>query len=128
MPVEETGQLDVIIVGRHHRSLDGVRVRSLARLPRSEFRRLHGLPLTAPSLTLLDLERLVVEVDGYRYHSTYDRFVSDRRRIAELGTLGYAVFPLTWLDLTEQPGRSMRRLRETLAARRAQLLPRERSA
>ncbi len=66
-------------------------------------------------------ERLVVEVDGYRFHSSHSRFVEDRRRASELGALGYALHPLSWADLTESPSRAMSRLADALAMRRAQL-------
>lgn len=66
-------------------------------------------------------ERLVVEVDGYRYHGTRRRFVRDRRRIAALGAMGYQVFPLTWDDITRESAQAMRDLAETLEQRRRQL-------
>jgi len=36
-------------------------------------------------------DRLVVEIDGYEYHSSRDDFESDRRRDAMLSALGYRV-------------------------------------
>jgi len=64
-------------------------------------------------------ERLVVEVDGYRYHTSRDRFVSDRRRTADLMARGHEVFPVTWADLVDEPEVTMRRLQVTLDRRRA---------
>ncbi|MDQ3573204.1 MAG: DUF559 domain-containing protein [Actinomycetota bacterium] len=63
-------------------------------------------------------ERLVVEVDGYRYHSSRDRFVADRRRRADLIARGYEVFPVTWADLAERPAATMQSLRLALDRRR----------
>jgi very-short-patch-repair endonuclease len=63
-------------------------------------------------------ERLVVEVDGYRYHSTRRRFVADRRRTAYLAARGIQVFPLTWDDLHAGSERAMADLERTLAERR----------
>jgi very-short-patch-repair endonuclease len=60
--------------------------------------------------------RVVVEIDGYRYHAGRARFVSDRRRTAELAARGWLVFPLTWADL-QTPGPAMRRLAATLHSR-----------
>jgi very-short-patch-repair endonuclease len=47
-------------------------------------------------------QRLVVEVDGYEFHSGRMRFEGDRRRDAELATLGLRVLRVTWSQLTEQ--------------------------
>ena len=55
LPVPGGGPIHVTVVGRHRRSLDGVAVHTLAHLPRTELRRHAGLPITSPSLTLLDL-------------------------------------------------------------------------
>lgn len=70
---------------------------------------------------LYEAERLVVEVDGFRFHATPDRFIRDRRRRAHLLAHGYEVFPVTWADLTQQAEVTMERLRSARARRRAQL-------
>ena len=67
---------------------------------------------------LFERERLVVEVDGYRYHGTPRRFVDDRRRIAYLAARGLLVFPLTWQDFGPGGNRAMADLRQALHARR----------
>jgi very-short-patch-repair endonuclease len=203
--------VQLTVVGRHRRSREGLRVHSIDALEPAELRRVGGLPITSPSLTLLDLggdlreadlaralnearvqglvndrelnatlrahpnrrgaralaallrseesefaveseaervclrlmlehdlkpdasrawigryrvdflyepERLVVEVDGYRYHRTKSRFVEDRRRRADLIGMGYEVFPITWSDLADQARATMRRLRAARNARR----------
>lgn len=204
--------LEVVVVGRKQRCLPGVRVLTLSSLHPTELRRHHGLPITSPSFTVLDIagnesqkefravlnearikrlvtdasllatlerhptragartlraelgrglgdlvteseaearclelmiahdlrpdatqakigryrvdflyraERLIVEVDGFAYHSSRDRFIADRRRRADLMARGYEVFPVTWPDLIEQPEATMNRLRLTLERRRA---------
>ena len=63
-------------------------------------------------------ERLIVEVDGYRYHRTNARFVGDRRRRAALMARGYEVFPITWADLTDRPRGVMAELRAVREQRR----------
>jgi very-short-patch-repair endonuclease len=63
-------------------------------------------------------ERVVVEVDGYRYHSTPKRFVDDRRRAADLAARGFVVLSLTWSDLGAESGVAIARLRQTLDRRR----------
>lgn len=70
---------------------------------------------------LFRAERLVVEVDGYQFHSTPQRFVADRRRIATLNAMGFLVHPLTWTDLVDTPEKAMETLRTALLARAAQL-------
>jgi very-short-patch-repair endonuclease len=56
-------------------------------------------------------QRLVVEVDGYAFHSSRAAFERDRLRDAELQALGYRVMRVTWRQLTRE--------REALAARLA---------
>lgn len=47
--------------------------------------------------------RLVIEVDGFRFHSSRAAFERDRRRDAELGRAGYRVIRFTWRQLEEEP-------------------------
>lgn len=47
--------------------------------------------------------RLVIEVDGWAYHSDVDRFRRDRRRQNSLVTRGWTVIRFTWTDLTDRP-------------------------
>ncbi len=46
--------------------------------------------------------RLVVEIDGYAFHSSRRSFERDRRKDRELGDAGYRVLRLTWREVTEQ--------------------------
>jgi very-short-patch-repair endonuclease len=48
-------------------------------------------------------ERLVVEVDGYSFHSARAAFERDRVRDADLQTCGYRVLRITWRRLAEAP-------------------------
>jgi very-short-patch-repair endonuclease len=211
MRTHRPSEIHVTVVGRHRRSLKGVTVHSLTHLPRNEFRRHDGLPITSPSLTLLDLagvigeealiealnearvqrlvtdhalhaslaahanrrgaralsrllaaergptvtrseaerialrvlrrhglepdesdvaighyrvdflyrpERLVVEIDGLRFHNTPKRFVEDRSRMAYLASRNFQVFPLTWHDLHAGQEKAMKRLRSAREQRR----------
>jgi very-short-patch-repair endonuclease len=68
---------------------------------------------------LYEAERLVVEVDGFKFHRTKVRFVRDRRRRGDLMARGYEVFVVSWSDLVEEPGATMSRLRTVRARRRA---------
>jgi very-short-patch-repair endonuclease len=47
--------------------------------------------------------RLVVEVDGYAFHSTRAAFERDRRRDAELQALGHRVVRATWRQIEDEP-------------------------
>lgn len=216
LPVEPAKKVEVLVVGRHRRSLPGVRVSSIDSLGPGELRRVEGIPVASPALTILDLagtlssnrltavvheargplrilsdrhlqatlkghpnrrgaralralleaegtakitrseaervalrlmrshgldpesdvrisryrvdflfraERLIVEVDGYRFHSTPTRFAADRRRTAALMGLGYAVFPMSWRDLKVGAADSMGRLLAVLEHRRRELDP-----
>jgi len=58
--------------------------------------------------------RLVVEVDGFAYHSSRAAFERDRARDAALQAAGYRVIRVTWRQLAEE--------RERLAAQLAQAL------
>jgi very-short-patch-repair endonuclease len=44
---------------------------------------------------------LIVELDGYAFHSTHDAFHIDRRRDRRLTAAGWRVIRLTWRDLDE---------------------------
>ncbi len=48
-------------------------------------------------------QRLIVEIDGFRYHSTRRAFERDRARDAALQAAGYRVVRLTWRQITHEP-------------------------
>jgi very-short-patch-repair endonuclease len=48
-------------------------------------------------------QRLVVEVDGYAFHSKRSSFERDRRRDAALTLAGYRVIRITWRQISEEP-------------------------
>lgn len=59
--------------------------------------------------------RLVVEIDGWAYHSDRERFQRDRTRQNRLVAAGWTVLRFTWDDLTRRPwklitGRRRRRI------------------
>jgi very-short-patch-repair endonuclease len=60
--------------------------------------------------------RLVVEVDGYAYHSDPLAFERDRLRDAELQALGYRVMRVTRLQLLRAPEAVIARIRRALRA------------
>ena len=46
--------------------------------------------------------RLAIEVDGWAYHHTPDRFQRDRTRQNRLVGLGWTVLRFTWSDLVDR--------------------------
>jgi predicted transcriptional regulator of viral defense system len=50
-------------------------------------------------------ERVVIETDGRRYHSSRRAFETDRRRDQRLTVAGWRVIRLTWRQLEEEPRR-----------------------
>jgi very-short-patch-repair endonuclease len=52
---------------------------------------------------LWSAQRLVVETDGYAFHSSRSAFERDRRRDRHLQAKGYAVLRITWRELKDEP-------------------------
>lgn len=61
-------------------------------------------------------QRLVVEIDGFRYHSTRSAFERDRLRDAELQAAGLRVMRVTWRQVTDEPEAVVARLAGALQA------------
>lgn len=68
--------------------------------------------------TMLD-----VELDGARFHDAPDQRQNDRRRDAELATLGIQTIRLSYADLTERPEWCRRIVSDVVRARRTLTLP-----
>lgn len=89
-----------------------------------ELVRLAGLPRPAANVLVCGHEvdalwreqALVVEVDGYAFHSSRVAFERDRRRDADLHAAGLRVFRVTWRQISEEPYALVARLAQTLAA------------
>jgi very-short-patch-repair endonuclease len=60
-------------------------------------------------------QRLVVEVDGWRFHSSRAAFERDRERDAELQAAGFRVARVTWRQLVSEPEAVVARLAAALA-------------
>jgi very-short-patch-repair endonuclease len=69
--------------------------------------------------------RLVVEIDGYGWHSTRSAFHADRQRDYELTLSGYLVLRLTHDFVMEDPQLACSRIRELVEFRRRYPFPRE---
>lgn len=48
-------------------------------------------------------ERLVLETDGMRFHSTPRQIERDRRKEAELVRAGYRIVRMTWRQIEREP-------------------------
>jgi very-short-patch-repair endonuclease len=66
-----------------------------------------------------DRERIVVEVDGYRFHRTRAKFERDRRMDGRLLMAGYRVLRVTWRQLTHEPELVVAMIATALAVERS---------
>jgi hypothetical protein len=58
--------------------------------------------------------RLVAEIEGFAFHSSADRFESDRRRDAVLAATGLRVIRVTWPQMLSEPEAMLVRLGQAL--------------
>jgi Protein of unknown function (DUF559) len=71
----------------------------------------HGLPRPSTNTRIEGIEvdfvwgrlRLIVEVDGYRYHRSPSSFEDDRERDVVLTLAGWTVLRFTWAQVTTRP-------------------------
>jgi very-short-patch-repair endonuclease len=61
-------------------------------------------------------QRLVVEVDGYAFHSVRSSFERDRRKDAELMRQGWRVIRITWAQIVGEPEVVLATLAQAIAA------------
>jgi very-short-patch-repair endonuclease len=74
-----------------------------------------NVPLESYEVDFLWREaKIVVEIDGYRFHGTRQAFERDRRRDAKLAAAGYRVIRFTWRELIDHPYAVVARLAQTL--------------
>jgi very-short-patch-repair endonuclease len=64
-------------------------------------------------------QRLIVEVDGYLFHSSRASFEHDRRRDQRFAAEGYVVIRITMRQLEQEPLAVIARIAQALAARAA---------
>jgi very-short-patch-repair endonuclease len=71
--------------------------------PRTQYRvREHGQEVARVDFCWPE-QRLVVEADGYAFHSSRDDYRRDRRRMNDLERLGWRVLRFSWEDVTQRP-------------------------
>lgn len=61
-------------------------------------------------------QRLVVELDGQRYHGSHSAREADRRRDNRLVAAGWRVIRITWRDLKDRPDEIVQQIRDALAS------------
>jgi very-short-patch-repair endonuclease len=61
-------------------------------------------------------QRVIIEIDGFRSHSSQSAFIADRRRQNRLVMAGYTVLRFTWSDLLNNPDDVITHVRRALAA------------
>ena len=91
------------------------------------FAREYGLPIPLVNVrvagyevdALFEAEKVVVELDGWDFHSNRRSFERDRDKDADLLAAGYLVVRITWERLINAPAREAARLHAILTARRA---------
>lgn len=71
---------------------------------------------------LFAAERVIVELDGYRFHDSRRSFEADRERDADNLVAGLITVRITWERLTERAAAEARRLERILRTRRSALL------
>jgi len=62
-------------------------------------------------------ERLVIEADGFQWHSSRRQWDRDRAQRATLAELGWRVVPVTWTQLVSRPREVVGAVRAALGAR-----------
>jgi very-short-patch-repair endonuclease len=60
-------------------------------------------------------QRLIVEVDGFAFHSSRVSFESDRRRDADLTSRGFRIIRVTWRQLVDEPELVLVRIAQALS-------------
>jgi hypothetical protein len=73
----------------------------------------HGIPVTGPTCTLIDIAGMV---SPYEYHRDRASFERDRRRDVALQVAGFRVLRFTHRRLVDEPDYVIAELRQALAA------------
>ncbi|BDX30240.1 hypothetical protein TUM20985_07870 [Mycobacterium antarcticum] len=60
--------------------------------------------------------KVIVEIDGFAFHSDPEAFQRDRKKQNALALAGYQVLRFTWLDLTEYPERVIAEIERAICA------------
>lgn len=81
----------------------------------------HTPPWSQHGMGVVDLawptHRLIVELDGRRWHSTTEAFVNDRRRDRTAASHGWTVLRFSWAEVTERPRSFANEIQSVLRSR-----------
>ena len=80
------------------------------------FRSLSGGSRRGGERLCVRAQRLVVEIDGYAFHSSRRSFERDRERDARLVGAGWRVIRITWRQIEQEPVAVAATLAAALAA------------
>lgn len=112
-PIDRDAPPSVTVKEAHRMLLEVIRSSSLPH-PKTE------VPIGPYRADILWPEaKLIVEMDGSKWHGTPGRIEHDKRRDAELAALGYLTIRVTWNDLTKDPIATISRIARTYATRTA---------
>lgn len=88
----------------------------------------HAVPLPVPQFSVLEdqvfvarldfaypSQRIAIEADGYRWHSSPDRWRRDLRRENRLKLLGWTLLRFSWEDVHDRPEMVASQVRAALA-------------
>ncbi len=86
LPIAEPHLIELTVVGRQRKSPHGLAVHSISSLPRTELSRRERIPITSPSLTLLDLAGVLGmgELEGALHEARVQHRVKDDELRASL--------------------------------------------
>jgi very-short-patch-repair endonuclease len=84
--------------------------------PRSQVRIGDATGTVARVDFLFPAERVVVEADGFAFHSSRESLRNDVRRANALQEMGYRILRFTWQDVVGRPGYVVATIRRTLVA------------
>lgn len=60
--------------------------------------------------------KLLVEVDGFAFHTGHQKFIGDRERQNEFAVAGWTVLRFTWWQLIQDPQRAVRDIQAAISA------------
>ncbi|WP_258369257.1 DUF559 domain-containing protein [Georgenia satyanarayanai] len=79
-----------------------------------------GVPIRGVGeVDLVVAGKVVVECDGFSYHSGRHEYREDRRRDRALAALGYVTLRFTWEDIMNDPGVVVAAVRAVLERRQS---------
>jgi very-short-patch-repair endonuclease len=83
-------------------------------LPELQYKILsEGRPVTRVDFAWPD-QKVILEMDGYKYHSGHQQWESDRNRRNELTILGWRILHGTWVEARRNPQRLLTRVATAL--------------